>query len=58
MGDPLVCTRDLGGERLSGLKGRNIRMQDSRERERIEPTSSRKTRHKVTERVAILQSKL
>ena len=24
-GDPLECTRDLGGERLSGFKGRNLR---------------------------------
>jgi hypothetical protein len=25
MGDPLECTRDLGGERLSGFKGRDLR---------------------------------
>lgn len=24
-GDPPECTRDLGGERLSGLKGRDLR---------------------------------
>jgi hypothetical protein len=24
-GDPLGCTRDLGGEKLSGLKGRDLR---------------------------------
>jgi hypothetical protein len=24
VGDPLECTRDLGGERLSGFKGRNL----------------------------------
>jgi hypothetical protein len=24
-GDPLKCTRDMGGKRLSGLKGRDLR---------------------------------
>jgi hypothetical protein len=24
-GDPLECTKDLGGKRLSGLKGRNLK---------------------------------
>jgi hypothetical protein len=24
-GDPPECTRDLGGERLSGLKGRDLK---------------------------------
>ena len=43
-GDPTECTRDLGGERLSGLKGRNLRWNAwSKEREIIEPTCSRKT---------------
>jgi hypothetical protein len=38
------CTRDLGDERLPGLKGRGTfdEMPDSRERELIEPTYSRK----------------
>jgi hypothetical protein len=25
LGDPLECTRDLGGKRLSGFKGRDLR---------------------------------
>jgi hypothetical protein len=33
-------------------------MPDSRERELIEPTSSRKTEHQMTEREAIIQSQL
>ena len=63
-GDPLECTRDLGGERLSGIKGRSKghfildEMLDSRERELIELTSSRKTGHQVRDRVAIPQSHL
>ena len=40
LGDPPEYTRDLGGERLSGLKRRDLR-----ERVLIEPTSSRKTGH-------------
>jgi hypothetical protein len=59
------CTRDLVGERLSGLKGKKShisglldKMPDGRERELIEPTSSRKTGHQVDKRVAIPQSKL
>ena len=54
-GVPPECTRDLGGERFSGLKDE---MPDSRERERVDPTSSRKTEHQVREGVAIPQSKL
>ena len=57
-GDPPECTRDLGGERLSGLKGTLDEMPDSRERELIELTSSRKTGHQVREGVAIPQSHL
>jgi hypothetical protein len=48
VGDPLECTRDLGGERLSGLKGKCLdEMLNSGERELIESTSSRKTGHQV-----------
>ena len=39
-GVPPECTRDLGGERFSGLKDE---MLDSKVRELIEPTSIRKT---------------
>jgi hypothetical protein len=57
--NPLECTRDLGGERLSGLKGRDLKWNaDSRKRELIEPTSSRKTWHQMRERGAIPQSEL
>ena len=51
---------DLGGERLPGLIGRRTlnEMPDSRERELIEHTSSRKTGHQVREEVAIPQSHL
>ena len=45
-GDLPECTRDLGDE------------PDSRERELVEPTSSRKTGNQVTDGVATLQSKL
>jgi hypothetical protein len=51
MGDPLECTstRDLGVERLSGLKGRGSldEMLYSGESEFGESTSSRKTGHQV-----------
>jgi hypothetical protein len=59
-GDPPECTRELGGERLSGLKGSVTldEMPDSRERERIKPTSIRKTGHQVRDGVAIPQSQL
>jgi hypothetical protein len=43
-GDPLECTRDLSGERLSGLKTLD-KMPYSGERELVEYTSSRKTEH-------------
>jgi hypothetical protein len=33
LGDPPECTRDLGGERFSGLKGTLNEMPESRERE-------------------------
>jgi hypothetical protein len=58
--DPPECTRDLGDERLSGLKGVGglDEMPYSRERELIEPTSSRKTEHQVRLRDAIPQSLL
>ena len=51
------CTRVVGGERLPGLTGVD-EMPDSRERELIEPTSSRKTGHQVRDGVAIPQSQL
>ena len=48
MGEGLESTRDLGGERLSELKGRTLdEMPNSEERELIEPTSSRETGHQV-----------
>ena len=41
-------TKDLGGKRLSGLKGRDLsKILTSGEREVIESTSSRKTGHPV-----------
>jgi hypothetical protein len=41
--NPLECTRGLGSERLSGLKGENLEeMTYSVERELVESTSSRK----------------
>jgi hypothetical protein len=43
----------------SGIKGRDLdEMDNSRERELIEPTSSRKSGHQVKDGVAISQSKL
>ena len=57
--DPPECTRDLGAQRLSGLKGRTLdEMPYSKERELIEPTSSRKTECEVRDGVAIPQSDL
>ena len=51
--------RDLGSERLLGLKGGTLEdMHDSRERELTEPTSSRKKEHQVSDWVAIPQSQL
>jgi hypothetical protein len=44
-------TSDLGGDRLSGLKETLGKMTDSREREFIEPTNSRKTIHQVREQL-------
>ena len=44
------CGGDLGGKRLQGSLDE---MPDSRERELIEPTSSRKTGHQVRDGVAI-----
>jgi hypothetical protein len=59
LGDLPECTRDLGGERLSGLKGGTLdEMPESREREFIEPTSSRKTGHQVGDGVVIPQLQL
>ena len=47
-GEPLGCTRDLGGERLSGFKGFPLEeMPYSGERELVESISSRKTGHQV-----------
>jgi hypothetical protein len=44
-GDPLECTGDLGGERLSGLKGGTLdEMPNNGKRELV---SSRKTGHQV-----------
>ena len=57
MRDPPECTRDPVGEILSGLTGLD-EITDSRQRELIEPTSSRKTEHHVRDGVAILQSQL
>ena len=58
MGVPPECTRDLGGEGLSGSKGRTLdEMPYSSERELVKPTSSRKKGHQVRDGVAIPQSK-
>lgn len=55
---PIECIRDLGGEKLSGLKlGELDEMPYSGERELVEPTSSRKAGHQVRDEVAISQSK-
>jgi hypothetical protein len=51
-GDPSEYTRDMGTERFSGLEGRDLRF-NSRERELIEPTSSREAGHQVRDGVAI-----
>jgi hypothetical protein len=57
-GDRTNSTRDLGDENLSGFKGRDPRCNsDSREKELVEATSSRKTGHQVRNRVSIPQSK-
>jgi hypothetical protein len=57
--DPPECTRDLGDEKLSGLKVRTLdEMPYSEERELVEPTSSKKTGHQVRDGVAIPKSKL
>jgi hypothetical protein len=49
----------LGGEKLPELKERDLNeMPNSRERELIEPTSSRKTRHQVRDGLAIPKSHL
>jgi hypothetical protein len=53
LGEPTECTRDLGGERLPG-----IIMPNSKERELLDPTSSRKTGHQVRDRVVMTQSHL
>jgi hypothetical protein len=45
--NPLECTRDLGGKRLSELKGTLDKMPDSWEKELIEPTSSGKTQSQL-----------
>jgi hypothetical protein len=44
-GDPLECTRDLGGDSQDAKVRTLDEMLDSKEREFIEPTSSRKTGH-------------
>jgi len=48
-GDPLECTRDLAGQRCSGLKGRETsdEMPNSGEKELVESTSSRKRGHQM-----------
>jgi hypothetical protein len=57
-GTTLECTRDLAGERLSGLKRRDLdEMLNSGERELVESTSNRKTGHQVRDGVDISQSK-
>ena len=57
---PPECTRDLGGERHSGLKERGtlVEMPFIGEAELAEFTSSRKTEHQVRDGVAMPQSKL
>jgi hypothetical protein len=57
-GDPPKCTRDLGGEKLSGLKGTLDEMPYIEEMELVEPTSSRKTGQQVRDGVAFPQSQL
>jgi hypothetical protein len=52
-GNPLECTRDLGGQ-TQDSKGRTLdEKPNSRQRELTEPTSSRKTGHQVRNEVAI-----
>jgi hypothetical protein len=53
--DPSECTGELGGEKLSGLKGKGPY---SGKRELVEPTFSRKAGHQMKDGVAIPQSKL
>jgi hypothetical protein len=59
---PPECTRDLRGERLPGLiwwdDGILDEMPDGREKELLEPTSSRKTGHQMRDGVAIPQPHL
>ena len=58
-GAPPECTRDLGDERFSGFKERELgEMPNIKEREISEPTSSRKTGGQVRDGAAIPQSKL
>jgi hypothetical protein len=57
VGGTLECTRGLRGERLSRLKGTLDEMPYSGERALVEPTSSKKTQHRVRDWVAIPQSK-
>ena len=58
-GDPPECIRDLGGKKLSGIKGETLEeMHYIEESELVEPTSSRRTGHQVKDRVAVTQSKL
>lgn len=45
--DPQVCTKDLGGERLSVLKGHNHRQRLCSEKDLLASTSSRKTGYQV-----------
>ena len=53
------CIRDLGGENSRDSKGWTlVETLNGRERELIEPTSSRKTEHQVRLRDAIPQSLL
>ena len=47
-GEPLECTRDMGGERSSGLKGRDLRWNASiGEKELVEVISNRKIGHRI-----------
>ena len=48
LGDPPECTRDLEVKTSQGSKGGTLNeMPDSRERDLIEPTSSKKTGHQM-----------
>lgn len=50
MGEPPECTVDLGCKRLSKLKGRDLPMLYSMERDLVVPTSSGWTGHEMVRR--------